>query len=96
MKAISEHQRGTTIAVQVQPKASRTEVAGFAGDMLKIRVAAPPVDGAANAELVTWLAKQLKVPKAKVLILSGERGRRKVVLIEDVDARTVVEKLGVS
>lgn len=95
MTAINEHARGTTIALQVQPKASRTEVAGVVGEMLKVRVAAPPVDGAANQELVNWFAKQLKVPKSRVEILSGERGRRKVVLIVGVDVKTVTAMLGV-
>lgn len=96
MSAISKHARGTAIALQVQPKASRTEVVGVVGDLLKIRVAAPPVDGAANQELVNWFAKQLKVPKSAVQILSGERGRRKVVLIEGVDGATVKTALRVS
>lgn len=89
MSAISNHARGTTIALQVQPKASRTEIVGIVDDMLKIRVAAPPVDGAANQELVNWFSKQLKVSKSSVQILSGERGRRKVVLIEGIDVAKV-------
>jgi uncharacterized protein (TIGR00251 family) len=95
MSAFSEHARGTAIALQVQPKASRTEIAGAVGDMLKVRVAAPPVDGAANQELVNWFAKQLKVPKSAVQLLSGERGRRKVILIEGLDVASVKAALDV-
>ncbi len=80
----------TRIAVRVQPRASRTEIAGAYGDAVKIRVAAPPVDGAANAELVAFLAKRLGVPKSNVQIVKGERGRDKLIEIDgvsDEDAR---------
>lgn len=81
MPAIGTHDRGVTVALQVQTRASRTEIVGSEPDWLRMRVAAPPVDGAANAEIIAWLSKQLKVPRASVEFLSGERGRRKVLLI---------------
>jgi uncharacterized protein (TIGR00251 family) len=70
--------------VRVQPRASRTELAGTHGDALKVRIAAPPVEDAANAELVTFLAKRLRVPKSAVHIVKGVRARDKVVKIEGV------------
>lgn len=84
MGPLSRHERGVTLAVQVQPRASRTEIAGISEDTLRLRVAAPPVDGAANSEVIGWLGKQLRVAKRDITILSGERGRRKVVLVEGV------------
>lgn len=81
------------IAVRVQPRASRTELAGAYGDAVKIRVAAPPVDGAANAELVAFLAKRLGVPKSSVRIVRGEGGRDKLVEVDgvsDEDARRLM------
>ncbi len=60
---------------------------------MKIRVAAPPVDGAANAELVAFLAKRLGVPKSSVRIVKGDRGRDKLIEIDgisDKDARRLV------
>ena len=76
-------------AVYVQPRASRTEIAGIHGDALKIRLAAPPVEGEANAELVSSLAKVLGVPKSAVRIVRGHRGRRKVLEVAGVNAESV-------
>ena len=73
---------GVEIDLQIQPRASRTEVIGAHGDALKIRLAAPPVDGEANEELVRFLAKTLGVPKSAVTIARGATGRRKVVRVE--------------
>ena len=78
------------IEVYVQPRASRTEVAGLHDGRLKIRLAAPPVDGAANAELVSFIAARLGIAKSKVRIAAGESSRRKIVVIEGID-QTVVE-----
>lgn len=95
MQAVNDHPRGATLAISVQPRASRTELVGEQDGVLKIRLAAPPVDGAANAELIAYLSKLLRVRKSDVQILSGERGRRKVVLIVGVDAAAVNKRLGV-
>lgn len=72
------------LVVQVQPRASRSEVAGRYGDAVKIRLAAPPVDGAANEELVRFLAELLNVPRSAVRISAGLTARRKTVEIEGV------------
>jgi uncharacterized protein (TIGR00251 family) len=72
--------------VRVRPRASRSELAGTHGDALKIRLAAPPVEGAANAELIAFLAKRLRVSKSAVQIVKGARARDKVVEIEGVSA----------
>ncbi len=84
---------GVRFSVRVQPRASRTEVAGTQGDAVKIRVAAPPVEGAANAELVGFIAKRLGVAKSAVRILKGDRGRDKTVEVEGVSAARVQELL---
>ena len=80
---------GVRFAIRVQPRASRTEIVGEHGDALKIRIAAPPVQGAANEELIRFLAKQLHVPAAAVRVVSGHSGRRKLVEIEGVAADDV-------
>ena len=74
------------LTLHVQPGASRTEVAGTHGDALKMRLAAPPVDGKANAELLRFLAEVFGVPRRNVTLLRGESSRAKVVRI----ARPVV------
>ena len=60
---ISETKTGVRLAIQVQPRASRTELAGIHGDALRIRLAAPPVDGAANEELIRFLAGEEIAPQ---------------------------------
>src|SRR5207302_1552695 len=69
------------IVVHVAPRARRTEVAGRHGDGIRVRIAAPPVDGAANAELTRFLAERLGVPRRAVTIVSGAGGRRKIVQV---------------
>jgi uncharacterized protein (TIGR00251 family) len=73
-----------TIDVRVIPRARKTECAGFRDDVLVVRVAAPPVEGAANAALIEFFATALHVPKRAVRILSGDRGRQKRVAIDGV------------
>jgi len=63
--------------VLVQPKAGKDEIVGAQGDELKVRIKAPPVDGAANQALVKFLSKTFKVPKSNIHIISGETSRHK-------------------
>lgn len=67
----------------LQPRASKTEVVGEHDGAIKIRISAPPVDGAANTELVAFLAKQFSVSKSAVCIDSGASSRRKSVRIKN-------------
>lgn len=76
-------------AVHVQPRASRSEIVGMHGDALKIRLAAPPVDGAANDALVTLLAQAFAIPRRAVRILAGESSRAKLVELEGVTPEAV-------
>ena len=75
------------LTLHVQPGASRTEVAGTHGDALKVRLAAPPVDGKANAELLRFLAEAFGVPRRNVTLVRGETSRAKVVRIAHPAAR---------
>jgi uncharacterized protein (TIGR00251 family) len=75
--------QGYLLLVHAVPGASRTEVAGLHGNRLKLRVAAPPEKGAANEELLAFLARQLRVPK-KALHLMGTQSRTKTVTIHDM------------
>jgi uncharacterized protein len=76
--------RGASIRVHVhvQPRASRSEVVGTFGAALKVRLLAPPVDGAANDELIALLAKALRVARRDVRIVHGSASRSKVVEID--------------
>lgn len=81
-------------AVRVQPRASRSEIAGVHGDAMKVRLSAPPVDGAANAALVELIAEALGVGRRAVRIVSGESSRSKVVEVEGVTAAAVLRLAG--
>lgn len=90
---VAEDEGGVTIAVQVVPRARRSEVAGPQGDRLKVRVAAPPVEGAANEALLAFLAQALGLRKRDLELVAGERGRRKLVRIRGLDAAAVAARL---
>jgi len=77
---------GVELSVLVQPRASRSRVVGTHGELLKVQLAAPPVDGAANAELLELLADLLGIPRRQVSLVSGESSRRKRVRALGVDA----------
>jgi uncharacterized protein (TIGR00251 family) len=84
---------GVRLAVHVQPRASRTEVAGLHGDALKIRLAAPPVDGAANDALTRFVAERLDVPRSAVRLVAGESSRAKVVAVAGVAPAEAARRL---
>ena len=75
---------GVLLTLHIQPRASRTDLAGLHGGAIKVRVAAPPVEGAANAELVRFVAERIGVPRAAVTIKSGATARRKTVVVQGV------------
>jgi uncharacterized protein (TIGR00251 family) len=77
------------IDVRVIPRARRTEFAGTRDDALLVRLAAPPVEGAANEALVAFLADRFGIPRRAVRIVSGARGRRKRVALAGVTAEMV-------
>jgi len=86
---LTRRDRGVRFSVHVQPRAARTELRGVHNGALRVRVQAPPVDGAANAALVELLADSLGVPRRSVRVVSGETARLKVVDIEGVDAAAI-------
>jgi uncharacterized protein (TIGR00251 family) len=77
------------INVYVQPRASKTAVAGEHDGAIRIRLAAPPVDGAANAALVEFIAERLRIAKSRVRVVAGQTSRRKVIEIDDVNLEAV-------
>jgi uncharacterized protein (TIGR00251 family) len=83
----------TIISVRVIPRASSSRVDGRRGDAWLVRLRTPPVDGAANAELIAVLAAALDVPRREISIVSGERSRLKRVRIGGLGAETVAARL---
>ena len=81
------------LEIRVIPRAGRSEFAGLRDGALLVRLAAAPVDGAANDELIALLAKALKIPKRDVTIVSGDRSRSKRVRIAGMDPERVLTHL---
>lgn len=71
-----------TLTLHVQPGAKRNEIAGLHGDALKIKLAAPPIEGRANEALIKFIAKLFDVPLRQVELKSGEQSRHKVILVQ--------------
>ena len=87
---------GILLRIQVQPRASRTEIVGLHGEppRLKIRLAAPPVDGEANEELLRFLKKALGVPSQNLEIVRGHTSKMKDVVCQGVSEDVLRELLG--
>ena len=81
---VHDHQDGSELEVQVVPRASQTRIVGLHAGRLKIQLAAPPVDGAANAALVDLLADTLAVARGQVAVVRGHTGKRKTVRVTGV------------
>lgn len=83
---ITEKEDGVSFAVRVQPRASPSGVAGEIDGALKLRLAAPPVDGEANEELIRLLAKLLDVSRSNISLLSGTTSKRKIVFVRGLSS----------
>lgn len=90
---VQDTRNGALLTVHVQPNARVTECVGIHGDALKIRIAAPPVDGAANHELVRFLARQCSIPLLSVHIQSGLGSKHKRLMLKGVTAERVIAGL---
>jgi hypothetical protein len=74
-----------TLALHVQPGARKTELGGLHGTALKVRLAAPPVDGKANEALIAFVARLLAVPRSRVTLVGGAASRHKLLRVEGCD-----------
>lgn len=84
-----------SFAVKVVPRANKSEIAGFAGDALKVRVKAPPIEGKANDALIRFLADALGISRSQIEIVSGHASRRKVVRIRGMNADRIEKAISV-
>lgn len=84
---------GTRLRLLIQPKSSKSEIVGPHDGALKVRIAAPPIEGRANEELVEFLSDLLKIPKRDVVIAKGDTGRRKTVEILGLTPEQIKAKL---
>ena len=86
---ITAHETGVRFRVQVQPRARRPGIGGLHGDALRVRVSSPPVDGAANDDVIATLADALGCPRRAVRIIAGLASRTKTVEIDGVAAEAI-------
>ncbi len=90
---ITENPADCVIHCWIQPRASKNSIVAIHGGALKISLAAPPVDGQANAELCKFLAKKLALPKSGVQIIAGETSRSKSVKVTGIAKGLLINKL---
>ncbi len=90
---IEPTQGGVLLSIRVIPRAGKSAVDGVRDGALLVRLKAPPVEGAANDELVALLARTLDVPKRSVAIVSGARGRQKRIRVAGIDAPSAMSRL---
>lgn len=94
MKALSSVRGGVLLSVRAVPRASRNAVCVEQDGTIRVRLQAPPVEGKANDALARFLAGELGIPRRRVEIVAGEKGRNKRVLITGLDAATIASRLG--
>ena len=93
MISLKESKKGITFDIQVIPNASRTEIAGVQEGVFKVKVTAPPMEGAANEACIKLLAKELGLKKSQMEISSGAKSRKKTVLIKDISNAELETKI---
>src|SRR5512134_2055192 len=91
---LHDGKKGSALAVRVTPRASRNEIVDLLDDgTIKVRIAAPPVDGEANETLIEFLADILGVPKSRLDIVAGVSGRDKLIAVIDMDVETAHSRI---
>lgn len=83
----------TEISIRVHPNAAKNQLIGFTGDTLQVRVAAPPVKGKANKELIAFLSQILGISKSSLAITKGHTSRSKVIAIDGLNRAEAVRRL---
>ncbi|HET6466057.1 MAG TPA: DUF167 domain-containing protein [Nitrospiria bacterium] len=90
---LRETEEGIVIKVSVQPKASRQELSGIREGVLRLRLTAPPVEGAANEACRIFLAELFQISKSRIQIIRGHQSRQKSVQIQGMTSETVRQHL---
>ena len=93
MIPIQEASGSVTFAVKIHPRAKKNAITGELGDVLKLSLTAPPVDGKANDVCIEFFAKFLKVPRASVTIASGQTSRTKIIRVVGLSAEEVRKRI---
>ncbi|MDD4356008.1 MAG: DUF167 domain-containing protein [Smithellaceae bacterium] len=90
---IRETKNGLSFDIHVNPHASRAGISGISEGMLKLKVTAPPVEGAANEACIDLLAKKLKLRKSQMKISAGAKGRKKTILVSEISKTDLERKI---
>ena len=90
---IRETKHGLSFDIHVNPHASRAEIAGLVEGMLKVKVTAPPVEGAANDACILLLSKKLGLRKSQIKITAGAKGRKKTILVSEISKADLEKKI---
>jgi hypothetical protein len=93
MPLVTAHPRGSMLSVTVVPRAGKSSLERLADGTLRVRVTAPPVDGAANAALLSFLANALDLSRSRLAIASGASSRRKRIVVEGVSPDALAKSL---
>jgi uncharacterized protein len=96
MSYLQSTDNGVVISLFVQPRASKNQLIGLVEDELKVRLTSPPVDGAANALCIKFMAKLLGIAKSEVELIAGEKSRHKRLLVKAGDIDAIRRVLGIS
>jgi uncharacterized protein YggU (UPF0235/DUF167 family) len=90
---VSPHRQGSTVDLVVSPRSTANAIARGADGALRVRVTAPPVGGAANIAVLRLLADTLDIPRSRLSVIAGEASRRKRVLVSEMGAEALAQKL---
>ena len=80
---LTTHKKGVILNIRVQPRSAKNKICGIYGDAIKLKLKAPPVDGAANKQCLVFLSKVLNIPRSRMEIIAGRNNRQKKILIHD-------------
>ena len=84
---------GIQFSAIIQPRSSKNKICGIQGESLKIRLTSPPVENAANKMCIKFLAKQLDIALSQITIVGGQKGRNKIIRIEEIEEYEFITKI---
>ena len=90
MLPIRQNEDGIVFTIMVLPRSSKCEIVGIQDDALKLKIAAPPVEGRANEECIRFLAERLGIKKARITMIGGHKGRRKTISIAGLNSHDLL------
>jgi len=90
---VNSHNKNNRLSVKVTPNAGRSEITGFTEGVLQVKIAAPPVKGKANKELIDFLGKSLGVSKTSIAIVGGQTSRNKVIAVAGMSSEEIIRRL---